>query len=169
MAIPLVLLTFYRLLKRLWSKENPTPLLPSSNGSSSKTSELNWDELLKYVDYKSPELKLELLNPRFTSEKLRIVIASLSSMTQTMFGKKLVITRVWWHPGQEADPDSAHRVERWGICKGADIRAFDYFLSYELSQIEIFVNKGFPRSDDKKTIIIHGEGSNYHIHLQVEE
>jgi hypothetical protein len=124
------------------------------------------------IKFKTLKLKEEFYDLAQTDPRIRAVAGELALWVGKLFEKHLVVTCVWRAEEEqrkiygEVKP-SAHFCNPQ--CRAVDIRGhYDYFSTHELTNIESFVRKYFPRGDGIPAVRIHGEGDDHHIHLSVE-
>ena len=124
------------------------------------------------IRFKTLKLKEEFYDLGQTDPRIRAVVGELALWVEKLFGKHLVITCVWRTEEEQTEiygevKPSAHFCSPQ--CRAVDIRGhLDYFTPHELTNIESFVKKYFPRRDGFPAAKFHGQGDNYHIHLSVE-
>lgn len=124
------------------------------------------------IKFKTAKLREEFYDLARTDPRIRAVASELALWCEKLFEKDLVITCVWRSEEKqlriygETKP-SAHFLAPQ--CRAVDIRAHrNYFSSYELENIQSFIQKYFPRRDRLPAVLLHGLGDNFHIHLSVE-
>lgn len=111
--------------------------------------------IINTIEFKEPST-----DPEFSKLDIRLqaILFAVSFYFKTMLNYQMVITDMYRN-----DVDSAH-----GHYRGADVR-INSMPSREIRVplIVDLINKNFPRHDKLPTAIAHGDGDNYHLHLQV--
>ncbi len=124
------------------------------------------------IKFKTRRLKEEFYHLAQTDPRIRALACELSLWVEKLFEKDLIITCVWRTEEEQKQICGEVKVSAHFCspqCRAVDIRAHqDYFSAFELENIQSFVQKYFPRRDKLPTVLLHGLGDKFHIHLSVE-
>ena len=129
----------------------------------------------EYLSFKSPELETQFWS-FLTQPTIRAIVRELGYFCATEKLPMPVITCVWrtLDEEQKLNPTladkSPHIIDKDNpLCRAIDIRLHDdYYTNQEIWKLLAFINRFFPRTDNFKTALAHGEDSNYHLHIQCE-
>jgi hypothetical protein len=104
-------------------------------------------------------------------DRVKAVVLLVAFLMAKIWNHQATVTSIQRTPEEQAAEkakghtnisDSPHN--HW---RAADIRLHDFPQKDHVPVLVDTINQAFPRSDGFKTALAHGEGDNFHLHLQV--